>query len=552
MKTDIEISEETQLEPIVNLSEKLGILADEIDLYGKYKAKIPIKKFDLTKAGKLVLVTAINPTPAGEGKTTISIGLADALNQIGQKAVLALREPSMGPVFGMKGGATGGGYAQVVPMEDINLHFTGDIHAMTAANNLISAMLDNHLFQGNEMNIDPERIIWHRAMDMNDRSLRDITIAQDGLKKSIPRVDHFDITVASEIMAIFCLATSLSDLKSRLSKILLAFDKEGKAVTVADLGITDAVALILKQALRPNLVQTLEGNAAFVHGGPFANIAHGCNSVLATQAALTYGDIAVTEAGFGADLGAEKFLDIKSRELGKSPDAVVLVVTVRSLKYNGGVKKSELNFENLTALEAGFVNLQRHIKNLQKFGIPLMIAINHFYSDTDTELKLLSKLIENEGVNFALADIFSEGSRGGKQMANILLQTLKQEKNFSPIYDLKDSIPEKVEKLAKEIYHADKVNYSEKALSQLKEIEEIAGQSLPVCIAKTQYSFSDNAKLLGAPDGFEITVREITPRLGAGFVVVYLGEIIAMPGLPKHPAALDMSMDDNGQVRGLS
>ncbi|MBB5888589.1 formate--tetrahydrofolate ligase [Lactovum miscens] len=552
MKTDIEIAEEAQIEPIVNLSEKLGILSDDIDLYGKYKAKISIKKFDLKKSGKLVLVTAINPTPAGEGKTTISIGLADALNQIGIKTVLALREPSMGPVFGMKGGATGGGYAQVVPMEDINLHFTGDLHAMTAANNLISAMLDNHLFQGNELNIDPERIIWHRVMDMNDRSLRDITIAQDGLKRSVPRVDHFDITVASEIMAIFCLATSLSDLKVRLSKILLAFDKDGKAITVSDLGITDAVALILKQALKPNLVQTLEGNAAFIHGGPFANIAHGCNSVLATQAALTYGDVAVTEAGFGADLGAEKFLDIKSRELGKSPDAVVMVVTVRSLKYNGGVKKSELNFENLEALEAGSVNLKRHINNLKKFGIPLMVAINHFYSDTDAEIKLLSRLIENEGVNFALADIFSEGSRGGKQMANILLQTLKQEKNFSPIYDLKDSIPEKIEKLAKEIYHADKVNYSEKALSQLKEIDEIAGQSLPVCIAKTQYSFSDNAKLLGAPDGFEITVREITPRLGAGFVVVYLGEIIAMPGLPKHPAALDMSMDDNGQVRGLS
>ncbi|MDR0300307.1 MAG: formate--tetrahydrofolate ligase [Streptococcaceae bacterium] len=552
MKTDIEIEESTVIQPIINISRKLGISDDELELYGKYKAKTPFIKFDREKAGKLVLVTAINPTPAGEGKTTISIGLADALNQIGKKAVLALREPSMGPVFGMKGGACGGGYAQITPMEEINLHFTGDIHAITAANNLISAVLDNHIFQGNELNIDLERVIWHRVMDMNDRALRDITIAQDGLKKSIPRADHFDITVASEIMAIFCLVTSLADLKVRIGKILIAFNREGNPVTVADLGITDAVALLLKQALKPNLVQSLEGTPAFIHGGPFANIAHGCNSVLATQSALTYGEIAITEAGFGADLGAEKFLDIKSRELDKSPDAVVVVATVRALKYNGSADKAELDIENLEALEKGFVNLKQHIQNLKKFGLPVLVAINHFYKDSEAEIQLLSDLIQAENIDFAVTKVYAEGGQGGVELAQKLMSILEQPKDFQPLYSLELSTSEKIQKVAKEIYRAEKINFSEKAQAQLLEIEKNGWDNLPICVAKTPFSFSDNAKLLGAPTGFEITVRELSPRLGAGFIVVYLGAIIAMPGLPKHPAALDMRLADDGKVTRLS
>ncbi|MDR2976361.1 MAG: formate--tetrahydrofolate ligase, partial [Streptococcaceae bacterium] len=444
MKTDIEIAEAAKLQPIGEIAEKIGLSENLIEQYGKYKAKIPLVKFDAAKAGKLVLVTAINPTPAGEGKTTVSIGLADALNRLDKNAVLALREPSMGPVFGMKGGAAGGGYAQVVPMEDINLHFTGDIHAMTAANNLISAILDNHIFQGNELNIDPERVIWHRVMDMNDRALRDITIAQDGLKKSVPRVDHFDITVASEIMAVFCLAESLADLKRRLARIVVAFSKADQPITVAELGITDAVALLLKDALKPNLVQTLEGNAAFVHGGPFANIAHGCNSVLATQSALTYGDIAVTECGFGADLGAEKFLDIKTRQLGKVPDALVIVATVRALKFNGGVDKKDLNVENLSALEAGFVNLARHVGNMQRYGLPIVVAINKFPTDTEAELEFLSDLIAKLDVPSSIVKVHSDGGEGAIDLAEKILPLLKAPFDFHPLYDLNLSISEKL------------------------------------------------------------------------------------------------------------
>ncbi|GAB2028019.1 formate--tetrahydrofolate ligase [Lactovum odontotermitis] len=552
MKTDIEIEKAATLRPITEIAEKLGLSGEKIEQYGKYKAKIPFVDFNLDKAGKLVLVTAINPTPAGEGKTTVSIGLADAFNRMNKNAVLALREPSMGPVFGMKGGAAGGGYAQVAPMEEINLHFTGDIHAMTTANNLISAILDNHIFQGNELDINPKRVSWHRAMDMNDRALRDITIAQDGLKRSVPRADHFDITVASEIMAVFCLAVSLADLKQRLARIVVAFNFSGQPVTIADLGITDAVALILKDALKPNLVQTLEGTPAFVHGGPFANIAHGCNSVLATQAALTYGDIAVTEAGFGADLGAEKFLDIKSRQLGKAPDAVVIVATVRALKYNGGVDKKDLNDENLTALESGFANLARHVDNLHQYVLPVVVAINRFPSDTEAELELLSKLISDLGVASSLVTVHTDGGAGAAGLAEELLALIGNSSEFQPLYDLNLPISDKITRIVQKIYHGKKVNFSEESREQLSVIEQNGWSDLPVCIAKTQYSFSDNPKLLGAPSDFEVTVRELAPRLGAGFIVVYLGSIIAMPGLPKHPAALDMHMDDQGKVTGLS
>ncbi|GAB2025038.1 formate--tetrahydrofolate ligase [Lactovum odontotermitis] len=552
MKTDIEIEKAATLRPITEIAEKLGLSGEKIEQYGKYKAKIPFVDFNLDKSGKLVLVTAINPTPAGEGKTTVSIGLADAFNRMNKNAVLALREPSMGPVFGMKGGAAGGGYAQVAPMEEINLHFTGDIHAMTTANNLISAILDNHIFQGNELDINPKRVSWHRAMDMNDRALRDITIAQDGLKRSVPRADHFDITVASEIMAVFCLAVSLADLKQRLARIVVAFNFSGQPVTIADLGITDAVALILKDALKPNLVQTLEGTPAFVHGGPFANIAHGCNSVLATQAALTYGDIAVTEAGFGADLGAEKFLDIKSRQLGKAPDAVVIVATVRALKYNGGVDKKDLNDENLTALESGFANLARHVDNLHQYVLPVVVAINRFPSDTEAELELLSKLISDLGVASSLVTVHTDGGAGAAGLAEELLALIGNSSEFQPLYDLNLPISDKITRIVQKIYHGKKVNFSEESREQLSVIEQNGWSDLPVCIAKTQYSFSDNPKLLGAPSDFEVTVRELAPRLGAGFIVVYLGSIIAMPGLPKHPAALDMHMDDQGKVTGLS
>ncbi|MFV0556110.1 MAG: formate--tetrahydrofolate ligase [Lactovum sp.] len=549
MKTDIEISEVSPLLPIVKIAEKINISEENLELYGNYKAKLSSIKFNKKKVGKLVLVTAINPTAAGEGKTTVSIGLSDALNQLGEKSVLALREPSMGPVFGMKGGATGGGYAQVAPMLDINLHFTGDIHAISSANNLISAMLDNHIFHGNELNIDLENIVWRRVMDMNDRALRDITVAQDKLKNSQPRQDHFDITVASEIMAVFCLANSLSDLKERISKILIAFDTLGQPVTVDSLGITDALVILLKDAFKVNLVQTLEGNPAFIHGGPFANIAHGCNSITATQAALTYGEIAVTEAGFGADLGAEKFLDINCQYLGKSPDLIVIVATIRALKYNAGIPRDELNRENLTALRAGYVNLERHIENMKKYGLPVVVAINQFPTDTVTEINELQTLIPVES---AVTRVHSDGGAGGLELAKKVLGAFNESSNFKRLYESNLSVKEKISIIAKDIYGAAQINFSPKAQEQLEEIKKYGWDKLDVCIAKTQYSFSDNPKLLGAPKDFELTVRELSVRLGAGFVVVYLGDIIAMPGLPKKPAALEMTIDDKGKITGLS
>ena len=554
MKTDIEIAQAAEIQPITKIAEKIGLSFDDIELYGKYKAKIPLEvleKFDEQNDGKLVLVTSINPTPAGEGKSTVTVGLADAFARQDKNVMVALREPSLGPVMGIKGGAAGGGFAQVLPMEDINLHFTGDIHAITTANNAISAFLDNSLHQGNPLNIDTRRIIWKRVLDLNDRALRHVTIGLGGPLNGVPREDGFDITVASEIMAVLCLATSISDLKERLARIVIAQNYDRKPVSVGDLGVQGAIAMLLKDALKPNLVQTIEGTPALIHGGPFANIAHGCNSVLATKTALKLADIVITEAGFGADLGGEKFLDIKTRQLGKQPDAVVIVATLRALKMHGGVDKKELTSENVEAVKKGFANLERHIKNMQSYGLPVIVAINQFASDTESEISTLKELTEALGVSVSLTQVFAKGGEGGLDLAEKLSAMLQAKPDFRYLYELNQPLSVKLDKVVTEIYGGSKVNLSPKAKRQMREIEENGWNNLPVCMAKTQYSFSDQANLLAAPEGFEVTVRELIPKIGAGFIVALLGDVMTMPGLPKNPAALKMDVTDDGKISGL-
>ncbi len=552
MKSDIQIAQEATLQPIVQIAEKLGLSEDEISLYGKYKAKIDhklAKKAD--KQGKLILVTAISPTPAGEGKTTISTGLADGLNALGKKAMLCLREPSLGPVFGIKGGAAGGGYAQVVPMEDINLHFTGDLHAIGAANNLLAAMVDNSVYQGNPHNIDPRRIVWKRCVDMNDRQLRFVTDGLGGKVNGVPREDGFDITVASEVMAIFCLATDLKDLKERLSRIVVAYTYDGQPVTAGQIGAAGAMTALLKDAFDPNLVQTLENNPAIIHGGPFANIAHGCNSVMATRLSLSLADYVVTEAGFGADLGAEKFLDIKCRKAGLSPNAVVIVATVRALKHHGGCPKDQLGVENLDYLTAGADNLRRHVENMRNFGLPVCVAINAFPTDTAAEHDCVKAICTEMGVPCALAEVFAKGGEGGTELAKTVLDIMQDDTAVNFTYPDEMPLKEKVLAVAQKVYRAKDVTWSAPALKTLAEIEAMGYGNLPVCIAKTQYSFSDDAKLLAAPSGFTMTVRDVRLSAGAGFVVVIMGSIMTMPGLPKKPAAENIDVDENGKITGL-
>ena len=555
MKTDIEIAQSATLQPITEIVEPLGIGFDDIELYGKYKAKLTAKKIkdlESQENGKLILVTAINPTPAGEGKSTITIGLADALSKIGKKTMIALREPSLGPVMGVKGGAAGGGYAQVLPMEDINLHFTGDMHAITTAHNALSALIDNHLHQGNELGIDPRRIIWKRVVDLNDRALRQVTIGLGGPLNGVPREDGFDITVASEIMAILCLATDLENLKERLASIVIGYRYDRTPVYVRDLKVEGALTLILKDALKPNLVQTIYGSPAFVHGGPFANIAHGCNSVLATTTALRLADYTVTEAGFGADLGAEKFLDIKTPNLPKSPDAIVVVATIRALKMNGGVAKDALSAENVAAVETGFANLARHVENMRKYGIPVVVAINEFVTDTAAEIARLKELCDQIQVPVALASVWANGADGGVELAETVVSTIEnQPARYQRLYDDGESIEEKISKVVRDIYRADKVIFEKKAKTQIAQIVQNGWDKLPICMAKTQYSFSDDPSLLGAPTGFDITIRELVPKLGAGFIVALTGEVMTMPGLPKAPAALKMDVDADGNALGL-
>lgn len=542
MKTDIEIAQSVDLRPITNVVKKLGFDFDDLELYGKYKAKLTfdkIKAVEENAPGKLVLVTAINPTPAGEGKSTITIGLADALNKIGKKTMIAIREPSLGPVMGIKGGAAGGGYAQVLPMEDINLHFTGDMHAITTANNALSALIDNHLHQGNELGIDQRRIIWKRVVDLNDRALRHVTVGLGSPINGIPREDGFDITVASEIMAILCLATNVEDLKERLANIVIGYRFDRSPVYVRDLEVQGALALILKEAIKPNLVQTIYGTPAFVHGGPFANIAHGCNSVLATSTALRLADYTITEAGFGADLGAEKFLDIKAPNLPTSPDAVVIVATIRALKMNGGVAKDALNQENVEAVKAGFANLARHVENMRKYGVPVVVAINEFITDTNDEIAVLRNLCAAIDVPVELASVWANGADGGVDLANTLINTIENNpSHYKRLYDNNLSVEEKVTEIAKEIYRADKVIFEKKAKTQIAQIVKNGWDNLPICMAKTQYSFSDDPKLLGAPTGFDITIRELVPKLGAGFIVALTGDVMTMPGLPKNQQLL--------------
>ena len=555
MKTDIEIAQSASLRPITEIIAPLGIEFDDIELYGKYKAKLTAKKIkdlESQENGKLILVTAINPTPAGEGKSTITIGLADALSKIGKKTMIALREPSLGPVMGVKGGAAGGGYAQVLPMEDINLHFTGDMHAITTAHNALSALIDNHLHQGNELGIDPRRILWKRVVDLNDRALRQVTIGLGGPLNGVPREDGFDITVASEIMAILCLATDLENLKERLASIVIGYRYDRTPVYVRDLKVEGALTLILKDALKPNLVQTIYGTPAFVHGGPFANIAHGCNSVLATTTALRVADYTVTEAGFGADLGAEKFLDIKTPNLPKSPDAIVVVATIRALKMNGGVAKDALSAENVPAVETGFANLARHVENMRKYGIPVVVAINEFVTDTAAEVARLKELCDRIQVPVALASVWANGADGGVELAETVVSTIEnQPASYQRLYDDRESIEEKIAKVARDIYRADKVIFEKKAKTQIAQIVQNGWDKLPICMAKTQYSFSDDPSLLGAPTGFDITIRELVPKLGAGFIVALTGEVMTMPGLPKAPAALKMDVDADGNALGL-
>ena len=555
MKTDIEIAQEAKMLHIREVAEKLGIAEDELELYGKYKAKLSDELIERVKDepdGKLILVTAINPTPAGEGKTTISVGLGEAFGQLGKKAVIALREPSLGPCFGIKGGAAGGGYAQVVPMEDLNLHFTGDFHAITSANNLLAALLDNHIQQGNELGIDPRQVVWKRCLDMNDRVLRNIVVGLGRKMDGMVREDHFVITVASEIMAVLCLADDMHDLKRRLGKIIVAYTYDGKPVTADDIKATGAMAALLKDALKPNLIQTLEHTPAIVHGGPFANIAHGCNSVRATKTALKLADYVITEAGFGADLGAEKFFDIKARMAGLHPDAVVLVATVRALKYNGGVAKADLGEENLEALKKGIVNLEKHIENLQKYGVPVVVTLNSFVTDTKAETDYIEQFCRERDCEFALAKVWENGGKGGVELAEKVLKTLEtKESHFKPLYADDLSLEEKIETIAKEIYGADGVTYASAAAKELKRIADMGMSDFPVCMAKTQYSLSDDQTKLGRPSGFTINVREVYVSAGAGFVVAITGAIMTMPGLPKNPAAYGIDVDDNGVITGL-
>ncbi|HFI0218549.1 TPA: formate--tetrahydrofolate ligase [Streptococcus suis] len=555
MKTDIEIAQSVTLKPITEIVDKIGIGFDDLELYGKYKAKLSFDKINAVKEnapGKLILVTAINPTPAGEGKSTITIGLADALSKIGKKTMIALREPSLGPVMGIKGGAAGGGYAQVLPMEDINLHFTGDMHAITTANNALSALIDNHIHQGNVIGLDQRRIIWKRVVDLNDRALRKVTVGLGGPLNGIPREDGFDITVASEIMAILCLATDIDDLKERLANIVIGYRFDRSPVYVRDLAVEGALTLILKDAIKPNLVQTIYGTPAFVHGGPFANIAHGCNSVLATTTALRLADYTVTEAGFGADLGAEKFLDIKVPNLPKAPDAVVIVATLRALKMHGGVAKTELSTENVEAVKAGFSNLKRHVENIQKYGIPAVVAINEFVSDTADEIAALKELCAEIGVPVELASVWANGADGGVELAETVVATIdNQAANYQRLYKAEDSLEEKVTKIVTQIYGGSGVVFEKKARNQLTEFAKNGWDKLPVCMAKTQYSFSDDQFALGAPTDFDITVREFVPKLGAGFIVALTGDVMTMPGLPKAPAALNMDVAEDGTAIGL-
>ncbi|VTS26097.1 formate--tetrahydrofolate ligase [Streptococcus porcinus] len=555
MKSDIDIAQSVTLKPITEVVKKVDIDFDDVELYGKYKAKLSFDKINAireNKVGKLILVTAINPTPAGEGKSTMSIGLADALNKIGKKTMLALREPSLGPVMGIKGGAAGGGYAQVLPMEDINLHFTGDMHAITTANNALSALIDNHLQQGNELGIDQRRIIWKRVVDLNDRALRQVIVGLGGPVNGLPREDGFDITVASEIMAILCLATDLKDLKERLANIVVAYSYDRQPIYVRDLKVEGALTLILKDAIKPNLVQTIYGTPALVHGGPFANIAHGCNSILATATALRLADYTVTEAGFGADLGAEKFLDIKVPNLSKVPDAIVIVATLRALKMHGGVLKTQLNEENVKAVKAGFVNLKRHVENMRQYGIPVVVAINEFMSDTDAEIAILKDLCREIDVPVELASVWAKGVEGGVALAETIVKVIEEgQVAYQPLYTEQDTVEEKITKIVKNIYGGQSVNMSAKAQAQLRQFTEFGWEKLPICMAKTQYSFSDNQTLLGAPKGFEITIREFVPKTGAGFIVALTGEVMTMPGLPKVPAALNMDVSEDGTAIGL-
>ena len=551
--TDIEIADQATLEPITEIAEKLGLSEDEIEQYGKYKAKIDLNVKPLPdKKHKLILVTSINPTPAGEGKSTVLIGLGDALNQLNYQTTIAMREPSMGPVFGIKGGATGGGYSQVVPMEDINLNFTGDLHALRSANNTLAALIDNYIMRDNAMNLDPRRIIWKRVEDVNDRALRNVVTGLGGPMAGVPRETGFDITAASELMAILCLSTSLHDLKERISRIVVGYTYDKEPVTVGQLNFQDAITIILKDALKPNLVQTLDHTPTIVHGGPFANIAHGCNSVLATQTALNLSDYTVTEAGFGADLGGEKFLDIKQRVLGKHPDAIVIVATVRALEYNGGAKLADLNEENLDALKKGMANLNSHIKNMQLYGLPIVVAINHFVSDTDKEIQMIKDDCAKQNVEAILTDAWANGGKGTHDLANKVVELADSPSEFTHIYDVQvDDLQTKLEKIAKQIYGAKEVSFSRKAQNQLKRFAKYGWNDLPVCIAKTQYSFTDDQKQLGAPTDFTFHIRELVPKIGAGFVVALAGNMMTMPGLPKEPAAVNMTIDDNGKITGL-
>ena len=556
MKTDIEIAQSANMKPICEIAEDLGISADELELYGKYKAKLSDELCDRLegeKDGKLILVTAINPTPAGEGKTTTSVGLGQAMKKIGKSAVIALREPSMGPVMGIKGGAAGGGYAQVVPMEDINLHFTGDMHAITAANNLLSAAIDNHIHQGNELDIDARTITWKRCLDMNDRALRQVVVGLGGKVNGYPREDGFMITVASEIMAILCLAKDMDDLKRRIAAIVIGYNTDGEPITAGDLKVAGAMGLLLRDAIKPNLVQTLENTPCLMHGGPFANIAHGCNSIRATKLGLKLADYCITEAGFGSDLGAEKFFDIKCRIGGLKPSCVVLVATVRALKYNGGVPKVEFAKENTDALKDGIVNLGKHIENMQKYGLPVIVAINRFMTDTDEELKIIEQYCCDMGVDFSMCEVFAKGGDGGVELAEKVVEVSERggEMNFAPIYDEKASIDEKINTIAKEIYGADGVVYTPKAKKAIARLEKQGFDKLPICMAKTQYSLSDDPSLLGRPSGFEITVREVRVSAGAEFVVALTGDVMTMPGLPKVPAANNMDIDKDGKIVGL-
>ena len=552
MLTDIEIADQATMEPIAKIAEKIGLSEDDIEQYGKYKAKLnlPLKKND-NKKHKLVLVTSINPTPAGEGKSTVLVGLGDALNKLNHQTIIAMREPSMGPVFGIKGGATGGGYSQVVPMEDINLHFTGDLHALTSANNTLAALVDNYIMRDNELGLDPRRIIWKRVEDVNDRALRNVVTGLGGVMQGIPRETGFDITAASELMAILCLSTDLMDLKRRVGRIVVGYTRDKVPVTVSQLGFEDAITILLKDAIKPNLVQTLDHTPTIIHGGPFANIAHGCNSVLATQAAMNLADYTVTESGFGADLGAEKFLDIKRRVLGKTPDAMVIVATVRALEYNGGAELAALKNENLPELKKGMANLNRHIKNMQRFGIPLVVTINHFVTDTDAEIKMIEDNCRALGVNVVIADAWAKGGDGTLDLAKEVVKLADQPSEFHELYTLDQTPEEKIRTIATQVYGAKDVSFSNKAKKQLRQFTEFGWNDLPVCIAKTQYSFTDDKNQLGAPEGFTFHIRELVPKLGAGFIVALAGNMMTMPGLGKTPAAVNMTIDENGTITGL-